>query len=546
MYPLAFAGGCLAATGDWPSQPDVSSELWPAFARLAAGVSGFAVYFAIAFMLSGRGRAIDIRLNVSVGAVLRAAVAAFCFASAFLGLTLSWLYNGSIQFFGTTAAAQGIAVVAVTLFICSLTLPFVGTSALLALMLLLDARVAGGLRLWLRVCAVVLAPACLIASVTVCHEAAFGFAWFEFGQWLLDIPAAGPLLRGVGARWGGMIPLGFAAALAPLLSAAVRSAPRAFKNATAEFSMPRTALVGHADLRIILAPLVIWSAGCLGAYLYLSPPAVLAAPETHSTNRIRLVLIAGVPAASQRSPRERIALYLAETLRLLESTAGQPPVDLILWPETVADENIALARSVLLRRLQELDVRADLWTGARARAPQNRAFNTLYSLRADRTLYHKRRLVPFTERLPAPTAFFRWLVFDVLQLNIRSRDLLAPGPAHTRTASSFLWRGPAGEDIAVHSLICYETAFAELRPEPRRPGVSGLILNPGNESWFQSELLKRYTLRQARTRALESGLPLVRIVSDGYSGGIDGDGRIKRLVRDASGIISIAPGSYNQ
>ncbi|HZT48665.1 MAG TPA: apolipoprotein N-acyltransferase, partial [Hyphomicrobiaceae bacterium] len=142
-------------------------------------------------------------------------------------------------------------------------------------------------------------------------------------------------------------------------------------------------------------------------------------------------------------------------------------------------------------------------------------------------LYDKTHLVPFGEYLPLQgllrSVGLGWLVgmrggFDT---GVTPRPLLsAPGLP------------PAAP------LICYEAIFpAAVVQGPQRPG---LLLNVTNDGWFGDTTGPRQHLHQARVRAVEEGLPLLRAANNGVSAAIDGYGRIlARLDLDVRGVIDV-------
>ena len=93
-------------------------------------------------------------------------------------------------------------------------------------------------------------------------------------------------------------------------------------------------------------------------------------------------------------------------------------------------------------------------------------------------------------------------------------------------------------------LICYEAIFpGEAVPEgaPQRPG---LLLNVTTDSWFGPTPGPYQHFAQARLRAIEEGLPLIRAANTGISAIVDPYGRIlAALPLNSEGVLdSSLPG----
>jgi len=141
------------------------------------------------------------------------------------------------------------------------------------------------------------------------------------------------------------------------------------------------------------------------------------------------------------------------------------------------------------------------------------------------TLYDKRHLVPFGEYLPARP------LLNALGLEnlTRTRGGMHPGEG-PRPYLSVPGLPP------VEPLICYEAIFPEEVATGRdRPGV---LLNLTNDAWFGITTGPYQHFHQARLRAVEQGLPLLRSANNGISAVVDPLGRVTAaLALDAVGVI---------
>jgi len=129
-------------------------------------------------------------------------------------------------------------------------------------------------------------------------------------------------------------------------------------------------------------------------------------------------------------------------------------------------------------------------------------------------VYDKHHLVPFGEYMPLKP-LFRRLNFSGLAARAEGGYSAGPGPQLVDLG--------AGLGRAL-PLICYEAVFPQdVNGYAERPD---LLLQITNDAWFGEASGPYQHLAQARIRAIEQGLPLLRAANTGVSAVIDGAGRV--------------------
>ncbi|HEV3397430.1 MAG TPA: apolipoprotein N-acyltransferase, partial [Xanthobacteraceae bacterium] len=179
---------------------------------------------------------------------------------------------------------------------------------------------------------------------------------------------------------------------------------------------------------------------------------------------------------------------------------------------------------------------------AAAMAPSGavRAYNSVYVIDRDGSIggiYDKVHLVPFGEYLPFED-FLESL--GLISLTKMPGGFLAGDRRR-------LMQVPGAPPML--PLICYEIVFPDQAVPPgERPGW---LLNLTNDGWFGISTGPYQHFQQARIRAIEQGLPLVRAANTGISAVVDPLGRIvKELPLGAEGVVdsplpqAIAPTLY--
>ncbi|MFQ6017507.1 MAG: apolipoprotein N-acyltransferase [Kiloniellaceae bacterium] len=275
---------------------------------------------------------------------------------------------------------------------------------------------------------------------------------------------------------------------------------------------------------MLLLPAILWGGGILR--LMAAP-----APGTEAVEGVRLRLVQ--PSIDQ-ALKWRAELRRDHVLRQIELTTGPgfEQISHVIWAETAVP--YALAREAELRRTIARVVPPGglLLTGAPREAQdpgRRRLWNSLHALDARGEIagtYDKFHLVPFGEYLPLRS------ILGFAKLTAGDLDF-SPGP------------GPRSLELPglppVSALICYEAIFPGRVTAPDKP--PRWLLNITNDAWFGSSSGPYQHFAAARLRAVEEGLPLVRVANSGISAVVDGYGRIiGRLGLNAVGILdSVLP-----
>jgi apolipoprotein N-acyltransferase len=125
--------------------------------------------------------------------------------------------------------------------------------------------------------------------------------------------------------------------------------------------------------------------------------------------------------------------------------------------------------------------------------------------------YNKAHLVPYGEYLA-----LRWLLEPLGATRLVPGDLdFIPGPGPQTLAL------PGFGTVGIQ--ICYEIIFSgQVVDAAHRPDF---LFNPSNDAWFGNWGPPQF-LDQARLRAIEEGLPVIRSTPTGISAIVDADGRI--------------------
>ena len=202
-------------------------------------------------------------------------------------------------------------------------------------------------------------------------------------------------------------------------------------------------------------------------------------------------------------------------------STGVRDAQILIWPESAFPFFLTREADAMAQIAELLPKGTVLITGS-VRAPDlpagvriTRAYNSIYVIDHDGSVlqvYDKLHLVPFGEYLP----FQDWMEkLGFVQLTRVQGGFIAG----TRRRTMEIPDAPRALP-----LICYEAIFpGDIAARDDRPGW---IINLTNDGWFGVSTGPYQHLQQARLRAVEEGLPVVRAANTGISAVIDPSGRI--------------------
>lgn len=201
--------------------------------------------------------------------------------------------------------------------------------------------------------------------------------------------------------------------------------------------------------------------------------------------------------------------------RLLTLTAEDGPADLTIWPETAVPYMLEYAPEVagmIGVASQGKPVAAGF-----QREEGDRFYNSLRILAGDgveQARYDKAHLVPFGEYIPMGDLAYDWFGLRAFASQAGAAYSAGDGPA-------VLDLGALGKMLPI---ICYEAIFPrDINAAPER---ADWMLQITNDAWFGIRTGPFQHFAQARLRAVEQGLPLLRVANTGVTAVIDARGRV--------------------
>jgi apolipoprotein N-acyltransferase len=375
-----------------------------------------------------------------------------------------------------------------------------------------------------------------------------GFPWNAYGYALIS-----PLWLAQGAALIGLWGLTF-------LAVAVFASPAVLADDRADTRQPWLAPT--------LAAVVIAGLALYGAIR-------LATTETSYVAGVRLRIMQPNLQQDEKFSYAQKQQVMSRYLALSDRSSGPQSTGVrdathLIWPESAFPFFLTREADVLAQIATLLPPGTVLITGAirpppetAPNVPVTRAYNSIYTIDHDGSIlsvYDKVHLVPFGEYLPLQAMLEQ---LGLVQLTKVRGGFIAGDRRRNQ-------RVPGAPDFL--PLVCYEIVFpGDAVPHSERPGWladhvgryvgwpfvagsgerPGWLLNLTNDGWFGASAGPYQHFQQARVRAIEEGLPLVRAANTGISAVVDPLGRvIKSLPLGTEGVLDaplpqgIAPTPY--
>ena len=356
--------------------------------------------------------------------------------------------------------------------------------------------------------------------------AALAFA-FGVGEWL-----RGTLFTGF--PWNA---IGYGAMPVPLLMQSAGLVGIATINALAVFVFAAPALIGTRRGRIPGLTLAVLLFAAHVGYGYYALH-VIPAPEGQATV-VRLIQPV-IDQAMKLDDSARVEIFERHLALSTAKPAGEGKrPDIVVWPETsipfiLTDNPDALVRIADALEDDQVLIAGAVRTESAGSGKAPRYYNSIYVIDGKGQIVaaaDKVHLVPFGEYMPFEE------VFESLGV-----AAVAAMPGGFSAAREHQLLTAAGKGF--YPLICYEAIFpSEINASAEEAAA---LLNVTNDAWFGNTPGPYQHFLQARVRAIERGLPLIRAANNGISALVDARGQVQTgIAYDIPGFVDATlPGRF--
>ena len=285
-----------------------------------------------------------------------------------------------------------------------------------------------------------------------------------------------------------------------------------------------TLLIAAAPATLKARPLVAAAVAVVALIAFGAWRAGEPAPAAVAGVKLRLVQpnVTQGPGFSAENGAAILGGYLKLSDRATSpERSGIADVTHLFWAESAFPFILAREAGALARLVDFLHGGAVLVTGAASEEEEHgqaRYFNSIETIDRNglaNARYDKHRLVPFGEYLPWRALWERLRITQFVHVPGGFEPGAGPAALSVRGLPDAL------------AMVCYEAIFPnETRLRDGDTAKVGYILNLTDDSWFGRTAGPYQHFAQARLRAVELGLPMLRVADTGISAVVDARGRI--------------------
>ena len=247
-------------------------------------------------------------------------------------------------------------------------------------------------------------------------------------------------------------------------------------------------------------------------------------PAMHKNKPVMVKIIQGNIPQKQKWQPQLLERNLRHYMALSKQRTSPHP-EILIWPETTMPFDLDRDphwRQTVSQLLKPEDI---LITGAFRQNPTaDGLYNSARILNSEGEIlanYDKAHLVPFGEYVPLGA------ILSFVEAITGMSGFVAGNGMKTIALDGFPAVGP---------LICYEAIFPrQVVDHTHRPQW---LLNLTNDAWFGNSIGPYQHWAHAAMRAIEEGVPVIRVASTGISGIVDARGHVShQLGLNQSGVI---------
>lgn len=254
-------------------------------------------------------------------------------------------------------------------------------------------------------------------------------------------------------------------------------------------------------------------------------------PTNFTDIKVRLVQ-PSIPQTEKWSKEE----FWHNLTLLINLSENSELTDLIIWSEAalVVPFDLPPVKSKLLEMLNNNTV---LITGGisdnKKHGEESELYTAMYALAKNGNKlfeYHKSHLVPFGEYMPLKKILpFKKLTHGLVDYKEGEGGLV------------YLDK----YNLKIKPLICYESIFPDLVRTNNK--IADVIINVTNDTWYGKSSGPYQHFHISRSRAVENGLPMIRVANNGISAIIDPLGRVidKLDLNEVNYINGLVPQKLN-